>query len=77
MPQPDLVFFLDAAPEVLLSRKQEVSLEALEKSRAAYLKLAASHSRFRIIDASCPPDQVVEEVFGKIEEIMTLGEDFE
>ena len=77
MPQPDLVFFLDAAPEVLLSRKQEVSLEALEKSRAAYLKLAASHSRFRIIDASRPLDQVVEEVFGKIEEIMTLGEDFE
>jgi len=77
MPQPALVFFLDASPAVLLSRKQEVSLEALAKSRATYLELAASHPRFRIIDASRPLDQVVEEVFGKIEEIMTLGEDFE
>ena len=29
MPQPDRVVFLDAEPDVLLSRKQEVSLEAL------------------------------------------------
>ena len=30
MPQPDLVFFLDATPEILLARKQEVSHAALE-----------------------------------------------
>ena len=61
MPQPDIVIYLDAPPEVLLSRKQEVPREALERSRAAYLELAASHPRFRIVDASKPLEQVIEE----------------
>lgn len=62
MPQPDLVFFLDAEPEVLLSRKQEVSNEALIASRAAYLQLTTTHPRFRVIDASQPLADVVETV---------------
>jgi thymidylate kinase len=63
MPQPDLVLFLDAEPEVLLSRKQEVSADALAASRASYLQLCASHPRFRIIDASQPLAQVIDEVY--------------
>lgn len=66
MPQPDQVFFLDAPPEVLLGRKQEVSREALEKSRASYRHLAGTHSRFKIIDASRPLDDVVDEVCEQI-----------
>ena len=62
MPQPDIVIFLDADPDVLLSRKQEVPREALEASRQKYLALCASHSRFKIVDASQPLDQVIEEV---------------
>lgn len=62
MPQPDLVIFLDAEPDVLLSRKQEVGREALEKSRERYLNLAKSHARFKIIDASRPLESVVNEV---------------
>lgn len=62
MPQPDCVVFLDAEPEVLLGRKQEVSREALERSRAAYRKLAASHPRFVVVDASQPLDEVIAEV---------------
>jgi len=62
MPQPDLVFFLDADPEVLLSRKQEVGREALVSSRAKYLILTESHSRFRVIDASRSLDEVLEQV---------------
>ena len=68
MPQPDLVLFLDAPPEVLLARKQEVTPEALERARARYRELARSHRRFRIIDASQPLEGVVEEVIGLIEE---------
>jgi thymidylate kinase len=63
MPQPDLVLFLDADPEVLLSRKQEVSADALAASRSSYLQLCASHPRFRIIDASQPLAQVIDEVY--------------
>ena len=59
MPQPDLVVFLDAPPEVLLQRKQEVSRDALERSRERYLSLCTGHPRFRIIDASRPLADVV------------------
>lgn len=59
MPQPDLVIFLDAEPDVLLSRKQEVSREALEKNRSAYLNYAKSITKFKKIDASLPLPAVV------------------
>ena len=62
MPQPDLVIFLDADPDVLLSRKQEVGREALEKSRNAYLQLAASNPKVRVVDASKPLNEVVDAV---------------
>ncbi len=68
MPQPELVFFLDAEPDVLLSRKQEVSKEALQRSRARYLQLTKTHPRFKVIDASQPLDDVVKDVMGWIEE---------
>jgi thymidylate kinase len=68
MPQPDKVFFLDASPAVLLSRKQEVSKEALEISRKRYLELAVSHSRIQVIDASQPLNTVVSEVVRIIKE---------
>ncbi len=67
MPQPDLVCFLDAPPEVLLARKQEVTPEALRRARDAYLRLAQSHPRFRVIDASKPLEQVVGEVLDLIQ----------
>jgi thymidylate kinase len=62
MPQPDIVCFLDAEPEVLLARKQEVGREALAESREKYLALSATHRRFRIIDAAQPLEKVIEEV---------------
>ena len=67
MPQPDLVLFLDAPAEILLSRKQEVSMEALEASRQSYLELAGRNSRIHIIDASKPIQQVIESVLSQID----------
>ena len=69
MPQPDLVFYLDAPPEVLLSRKQEVTRQALEWSREAYLSLSASHRRFVVVDASLPLDSVTAGILRKMAEI--------
>jgi thymidylate kinase len=66
MPQPDIVIFLDAEPEVLLARKQEVSREALERSRTKYLELCASHPLFHIVDASKPLEEVVGEVWRSV-----------
>jgi thymidylate kinase len=69
MPQPDIILFLDADPGVLISRKQEVTREALKSSREKYLALCASHPRFRIIDASQPLEHVIDEVLTIVNEI--------
>lgn len=66
MPQPDLVVFLDAAPEILLARKQEVSHAALEASRERYLALCKRGGRFVVVDASLPLAEVVAQVSGHI-----------
>jgi thymidylate kinase len=66
MPQPDLVVFLDAAPEILLSRKQEVGHAALEASRERYLRLCEGGGRFVVVDASLPLEEVVARVSGHI-----------
>lgn len=66
MPQPDLVLFLDAPPAVLLARKQEVSMEALEHGRNAYLKLAKRNSLVEIVDASQPLPGVIKEALRRI-----------
>jgi thymidylate kinase len=62
MPQPDQVIFLDAPPDVLLARKQEVSAEALERSCASYRRLVQGRSRFRTVDANRPLAEVVSDV---------------
>lgn len=69
MPQPDAVIFLDAAPEILLQRKQEVTGEMLEKSRGKYLELCASHARFHVVDATQAVESVVKDVMEIIEKI--------
>lgn len=66
MPQLDLVVFLDAEPDVLLSRKQEVSKGALEQSRKRYLALCEKHPHFVVVDASRPLENVVEVVLRQI-----------
>lgn len=66
MPQPDLVVFLDAEPAVLLSRKQEVSQEALEQARTRYLAWACSNANCVVVDASRPLPDVVEDVLERI-----------
>ena len=62
MPQSDLVMFLDAEPDVLFPRKQDVSREALERSRALYLALCETNNRYYVIDAGQPLEDVVESV---------------
>lgn len=65
-PKPDLVVYLDAAPEVLLARKGEGTLEALERRRRDYLELARFSERFATVDAGRPLDEVTRDVAGII-----------
>lgn len=59
LPRPDLVIFLDAPPETLWSRKQEIPPETLALSREAYLEFCRSEPLAMIIDASKPLPDVI------------------
>lgn len=60
-PRPHLTILLDAPPEVLQSRKQEVSLEETTRQREAYLRLVKELPGGHVVDASRPVDAVVAE----------------
>jgi thymidylate kinase len=62
VPKPDLVILLDAPPEVLQSRKQEVSFAESERQRNAYRSLVGSMANGHIIDAVRPLEEVVSAV---------------
>ncbi len=62
LPRPDLFIFLDAPPEVLLSRKQEIPLKEVVRLRAAYQSLLACQPNTHQVDASPPLPQVLAEV---------------
>lgn len=59
-PKPDLVILLDAAPEVLQRRKQEVPFEVTARQRKAYLTLVRTMSNGRVIDAAAQPAHVAD-----------------
>lgn len=61
-PKPDLVICLDAPAEVLYARKQEASVEWLDRRRCQYLELATVVPHFRVVDADRPLDSVAADV---------------
>ncbi len=60
--KPDLVFCLDADPEILQARKKEVSFEECTRQRKAYKTLADRLPNGHVIDASQPLEKVVTDV---------------
>lgn len=70
LPQPDMAFILDAPPEALQARKQEVPFAESARQRCAYLKLANEFRQASVIDASQPIDQVVATILGHIVMVM-------
>ena len=62
IPQPHLVILLDAPPEVLRARKQELPLEEVTRQREAFLDLVRALPNGYVVDTSRPLDETVEEV---------------
>jgi thymidylate kinase len=56
--RPDLVLMLDAAPEKLRSRKNEHSLDRLERQRERYRSLPLSRRNILVLDASAEKEAV-------------------
>ena len=59
--KPDLVMILDAAPDLLRKRKQEISAEESERQRDAYRALALRLKQGRIVDAAKSRETVAAE----------------
>lgn len=69
-PKPDAVVMLDAPAEVLLARKGEGTVEALERRRQDYLALRSSTERFYVVDATQDVSDVYSDVSAIIEELV-------
>ena len=61
-PKPDLIVILDAPPEVIQQRKQEIPPEETARQCRAYRALAASVRNSWLIDASQTPQKTIEQV---------------
>jgi len=59
IPRPDLIILLDAPPEILQARKQEVTLEETSRQREAYLQYVQGLKNGVVIDASQSLHQVI------------------
>lgn len=66
LPQPDLVFILDAPVELLQSRKQEVPPAESLRQREAYRVLITEFRHAHIVDTSQPLEQVVGNVLTQV-----------
>lgn len=62
IPKPDFFILLDAPPEVLQSRKQEVPFEETVRQRQAYLELVRGMKNGLVVGASQSLDEVVAEI---------------
>jgi thymidylate kinase len=62
IPKPDLIILLDAPPEVLQRRKQEVSLEETARQRSAYLSLVQSLDNGHVVNTDQALGGVVADV---------------
>jgi thymidylate kinase len=61
-PDPDLVICLDAPPEVVFARKQELSLAVLAERRRQYRSLDGKVKHLAVVDASRDLELVVDDV---------------
>lgn len=66
-PQPRIVFCLNARPEVVYARKQELSLDEIKRQSELYKKVAESdQKRFVMIDAEQTPKEMAKQAVNVI-----------
>ena len=66
IPKPELIVLLDAPPEVLQMRKQEVAFEVTARQRNEYLSLVKTLENGHIVDASQPLQRVIDDTAGLV-----------
>lgn len=70
IPMPPVVIVLDAPGDVIHSRKQEVTLEEIERQRKSYRAIALHFPNGCVIDATQPAEAVACEAAGAIRKSM-------
>ena len=71
MPHPKVVFYLDASPEVIYKRKQELTLDEITRQNRLYKEVASSNKRFITLDSNRPVNESVDEAIKIILENFT------
>jgi thymidylate kinase len=71
MPHPKVVFYLNATPDVIYKRKQELTLQEIKRQNILYKKVAASHKRFTTLDSNRPVNESVDDAIKIILETFT------
>lgn len=71
MPHPKVVFYLDASPEVIYKRKQELTLDEITRQNKLYKEVASSNKRFITLDSNRPVNESVDEAMKIILETFT------
>lgn len=66
VPDPDLVVVLDAPGAVMFERKHEHDIATLEQRRQWYIDIAATLDNAVIVDATQPPDAVLQQVVAAV-----------
>jgi thymidylate kinase len=66
VPRPDIIVVLDAPTSVVRARKQEVTTAESERQSIAYRRLATAVAGAHLVDATMPPQQVVEAVISAL-----------
>lgn len=66
IPQPDFFIILDASVKVVLSRKQEVTLDEIYRQRDAYQQLSTQVMNSVVVDAELPLQDVCEYTYNVI-----------
>ena len=62
VPKPDVVIILSASPEIMMSRKRELSVAELTRQHKAYNALVEELPNCYLVDSERPLDEVCEEV---------------
>lgn len=62
IPHPDLIFLLDASPQVINGRKQEIPIAEMVRLRKAYLQFVQGFKNPHVVDVSKPMEDVENEV---------------
>jgi thymidylate kinase len=62
-PRPDLVISLEAAPEILLARKQELTRAEMDEMKDKIRTVPVDPKKFHVLDAAKPPEEIVQDFF--------------